>query len=212
MNRKYLGLKATNLVTRVLLLLLVIFIITASTPAIVNAAPFMKISCAFDYRIRNNDTLGKIASRYGVKPVDIVRVNGLKQPYAIYVGQTICIPNISKEGFKDIPTVYANAKAGYFVISWDKKGIKIRTIDFPKNNSYFVKVDDPNDGISKWLKLGTLRTKKKGVSSYLYALPKELRESNVIQVCLKNTRTDLLLCNVLYKWGDQSYPPSQRVR
>jgi len=212
MYPNHIKIKQVNKATRIFIILIIISIITASTPAMVNAAPFLKIACAFDYHIRKNDTLGKIASRHGVKSVDIVRVNSLKKPYAIYIGQTICIPNKSKEGFKDIPVVYANARAAYFVIGWERKGIKIRTIDFPKNESYFVKVNDPNVGISRSEKLGTLRTGKKGVNSFNYPLPKELRDATVIHVCLKNTSTDLLLCNVLYKWGDQSYPPSQRVR
>lgn len=192
--------------------LLVVSLLAVSLPTSVHAAPAAKISCAFDYRVRKGDTLAKIASRYGVKPVDIVRVNKMHKPYSIFVGQRICIPNISKEGFKDIPKVNANALAGYFVVSWNPKGIKIQATNFPKKNNYYVKVDDLKDGIKKWIKLGTFRTTKKGSNSRIFKLPPELQGAVSLKVCLKNARTNSLTCNTLSKWADQSYAAIQQMR
>ena len=45
------------------------------------------------YRVKRGDTLSEIALRYHVRVDDIVRVNNLKDPNRIYVGDKLLIPN-----------------------------------------------------------------------------------------------------------------------
>lgn len=45
-----------------------------------------------DYVIKTGDSLGGIASRFGVKTSDLIEANGIKQPNLIKVGQKITIP------------------------------------------------------------------------------------------------------------------------
>ncbi len=44
------------------------------------------------YTIKRGDTLGTIAAEFGVKVEDIVRVNNIRHPDAIFVGQQLIIP------------------------------------------------------------------------------------------------------------------------
>lgn len=45
-----------------------------------------------DYVIKTGDSLGGIASRFGVKASDLISINGIDQPNLIKVGQKITIP------------------------------------------------------------------------------------------------------------------------
>ena len=171
-----------------------------------------KISCAFDYQVRYGDTLEKIANRFNVKPVDIVRVNKIQRPYIIYVGQGICIPDRSKAGFKDLPNVYARAQAGYFVASWDARGVKIQVLNARSNDNFYVRVSDPGSEKSKTFKIGIMKTTKKGGNTSTYRLPRELRGVNQLTVCLKSARSNVLMCNYLSGLAVQSYPVIQLSR
>jgi hypothetical protein len=47
-------------------------------------------------------------------------------------------------------------------------------------------------------KLGTLRTKKGGELQVRFLLPDELRETTQLEICLKNTTTDVQSCQTVY--------------
>ena len=192
--------------------LLVLVFCAVSLSSTVQAAPLYKIECRFEYRVRKGDTLSRIASRFGVKPVDIVRLNKIHKPYTIFVGESLCIPDKSKTGFKDINKAYANAKAGYFVASWDKKGLKVTSSNLGKKNSYYVKIDDPDDGVHRMVKIGMFPSGRKGNNTKIFKIPKFIRDADSLRVCLKNAQTDTLLCNVIWKWANQSYPNIQLAR
>ena len=49
-------------------------------------------SVMVDYVVGEGDTLFGIAAEFGVDPDEIVRVNNLANPDAIFVGQTLVIP------------------------------------------------------------------------------------------------------------------------
>ena len=46
------------------------------------------------YTIKRGDTLGTIAAEFGVKVEDIVRVNNIRHPDAIFIGQQLIIPEV----------------------------------------------------------------------------------------------------------------------
>ncbi|MEK9946254.1 MAG: M23 family metallopeptidase [Alphaproteobacteria bacterium] len=48
------------------------------------------------YTVRSGDTLGEIADRYGVRVVDIIRLNGLANPDRIFVGQPLMLPDAAR--------------------------------------------------------------------------------------------------------------------
>jgi murein DD-endopeptidase MepM/ murein hydrolase activator NlpD len=48
------------------------------------------------YTVRSGDTLGVIATRYGVRVSDIIRLNGLTDPDRIFVGQPLMLPDAAR--------------------------------------------------------------------------------------------------------------------
>lgn len=57
------------------------------------------------YTIRSGDTLGEIATRYGVRVSDIIRLNGLTDPDRIFVGQPLMLPDVAR-----VQTAFADPK------------------------------------------------------------------------------------------------------
>ena len=67
-----------------------------SNPNLLFAGKRLKIpstsTSQIDYVIKTGDSLGGIASRFGVKTSDLIAINGIKKPNLIKVGQKIKIP------------------------------------------------------------------------------------------------------------------------
>ena len=58
-----------------------------------------------EYTIKKGDSLGGIASRFGVKSSDLIKLNQIKQPDLIKVGQKIKIPLGKKAPAKSVPSL-----------------------------------------------------------------------------------------------------------
>ena len=58
-----------------------------------------------EYTIKKGDSLGGIASRFGVKSSDLIKLNQIKQPNLIKVGQKIKIPLGKKAPVKSSPSL-----------------------------------------------------------------------------------------------------------
>lgn len=154
-----------------------------------------KTSCVSLHTVRSNDTLGLIASRYGIEPYRIVNSNNLVSPYTIYTGQKLCIPKpaVHADKLKKLPKKYINQGAAYFSLAWSPTGIVIKPINFPVKSSMVVKLDDLRDPAVKWVKAGVFTTRK-GVQEYKFRLPRDLKDAKQLSVCIKNLNTDLQMC------------------
>jgi LysM repeat protein len=160
-----------------------------------------KITCESWYAVRSNDTLGIIASRFGIEPYQIVNSNDLKSPYTIYMGQKLCIPKaaVHADKLKKLPKKYLNQGAATFTVSWTPGGIIIKPLNFPVKSRLLIKADDLWDQSAQWIKAGVFTTKK-GVKEYKIRMPRELKDAHQLSICLKNLNTDLLMCrNTPYK-------------
>jgi len=51
-------------------------------------------SCQAVHTVRRGETLSAIARHYGVRVVDIVQANGIRNPNRIFPGQRLCIPSV----------------------------------------------------------------------------------------------------------------------
>jgi len=177
-------------------LILILSLLAVSLPAGVSAAD-NKPSCSTRYTVKSGDSLGSIADKYNVKVVDIDKANNLHSPYTIYVWQSLCIPANSKP--ESSHPDYAKYLAANFTANLTSEKVNIRTSNFPKGSTYYVKVAPVGTAMSKYVKIGQLKTKSGGVISAGFLLTKEMKKYNQLSVCLKNVTTDAQICRVANK-------------
>jgi len=122
-------------------LLLVVALLASIFPASVQAEEGKekeKVECKARHTVRSNDTLAKIATKYGVYVQAIVAANHMVSPYTIYVGQSMCIPAKNTKDPK-VPKYAKNLAANYFAYVKNDK-LFIQATNFPKSTVYYVKV------------------------------------------------------------------------
>lgn len=169
--------------------LLVVALVSATLPAPTRAAT----TCASYYTIKSGDTTPKIAQTYGMKWGLIAKANDMEYPYKLKVGEKLCIPPLADktdEKVNQADSLKMSAKSTGGSISITIKGIST-------NTSYIVRVRDGNASVGGWYKLGKLSAKKNTTTTLSFSLPKELRSSLYLQVCLKNATTDELACRII---------------
>jgi LysM repeat protein len=158
--------------------ILVLAVIAAALPQQVNAA-----SCKTFHTVQKGDKTGTIARMYGLKWIEIAAANNLSRPYELEEGQQLCIP------FK-----YSVSLKNNIAIRNVNNLVRITASDFSTSGSYYVKVRDITAGPGQWYKLGNMKINKNRTVTSDYLLPKQLNNSIVFQVCLKNGTDNELIC------------------
>lgn len=178
--------------TRLLTLTLALALLLAAT---LPASPAQAKACRASVSVRSGDTLGKIAQKFNVAVKDLTSSNRLYAPsYSIYVGQKLCIP-AEAGALAGIPA-YANALAADFSARSSGGSLEIKTSNFPKNNSYYVKI---SGGGAQNEKIGLLNTGTGGTKLLKLALEANLAKAAKLTVCLKNNMTDANICRTAKK-------------
>lgn len=182
---------------KVLVAFIILALLFSSFPAPAQAAPAVK--CADKYYVVSGDTLNKIANLYGLDWQAIIDANNLTEPYVLLIGQRLCIPKADKDNrVKNNKDKAGNAKPVSFYWTRSASKLTIKTNNFAKQNSFYVKADDFSQAGIQWYKLGVLRIKKDGTVSMTYDLPKDLRKATQLTVCLKNIYYDSIACKTGY--------------
>jgi len=182
-----------------LMLVAALFAAAFPTPAPVRAA-----DCAVSYTVVSGDTLSSIALKYNTTTAAIAAENGLKEPYTLQVGQTLCIPGASSSSSSSSTTTTTSTKPS-FTVTFLPSGrhITVKTANYPKKNTFVVNTS--GQGTAKY-HLGLLKTTKSNTSvQKTYQLPKPLRGAGQVTVCLKNKQYDNLQCNRYEIKKDGSY-------
>jgi LysM repeat protein len=178
-------------IARIFAILLVASLLAALVPAIALAATK---DCDRTFEVRRGDTLAKIGSIFGYSAAQIVDINDLKKPYAIYVGQTLCIPTKSVKVHK-VDSSYTNKAAAYFVVGRTADGqLLLVTAGYPKTT---VKIKGFNNtaGSRTMYNIGTLNiTSSTNGHSYRYKLPSALANAKNLLICLKDQTSNHLQC------------------
>lgn len=172
-----------------LLLVLSVFAVTLPQPVqAASDASAPAATCTKNHTVKKDETIRTIANLYGLKWKALAKANDIKYPYTLEVGETLCISTVTGSTTTVSPKMTVSISG--FVITITGKS-------FPKASPYYVKVGKANK--YTWYRLGTLVAKKDGTFTRSFLLPKELRSQNdPVSVCLKNARTDALLCQVVY--------------
>lgn len=69
-----------------------VFTVVTPTPRVHTVSPTANADREATYAVQPGDTLSAIASRFGVSPADLRRVNGIDDPDSLPVGQELLIP------------------------------------------------------------------------------------------------------------------------
>lgn len=186
--------RSSRLQYKLLSLVLVLAFLFTALPQPARAA-----TCARTYTVKSGDTLSKIAFDYGVTVQAIAAENNLKDPYTIFVGQSLCLPSSassSTSGSTSSSTTGSTStskKNSISVVDYSNR-IILELTNFPKKTVYYVKMNDDGRRNYKWYRLGTLKTSSSGAANANFKVPDKMRNKSVIVVCLKNALSDAVTC------------------
>lgn len=183
--------KPVYLAVKLISLVLVAALVVTAFP---RSASVQAADCAVSHTVVSGDTLSSIAVKYNTTVAALAAENGLKEPYTLQVGQTICIPGAASSSSSSSTTTSTSSKPS-FTVTFEPSGrhITVKTANYPKKNTFVVNAS--GQGTAKY-HLGLLKTTKTNTSvQKTYQLPKTLRGAGQVTVCLKNKQFDNLQCN-----------------
>ena len=150
-------------------------------------------SCTANYTVKSGDTLSSIAANNNVNWQDIATANNLSSPYVLTIGQALCVPGAATTSTSSTGTTTTTATKG-FTIATAGNRLVITVTKFSKKATYYVRANDGSRDNNNWLRLGRLRVDKNGNAEVSYQIPKGLRSTTELAVCLKNVRNDDVNC------------------
>lgn len=169
-------------------------------------------TCRTYYFVKQGDTTPYIAHTFGLKWIQIAAANNLEKGEKPEVGSRLCIPfedfeaNVGRNKDKDddedrrssrrrnVPesdpraTIQATASGGR---------IHLTLARFEEEHEYRVKVRDANVGVGGWETLGRITIDDDDRQTFSYDIPDKLEDVLYLNVCLKDQRTDELICRVV---------------
>jgi LysM repeat protein len=165
-----------------LILLALLFSVVPGAVFDVQAAT-QKPACKLFYTVKSGDTLNLIAKKYNLDVFKLVEANPLGDTRWIYVMQSLCIPVTSKPYQSNVPG-WTNNPAGDYTAKRVGKTVIIEATNFPKNNTYYVKMDRQLTVSKAMKKIGLFKTGEKKSTKATYMIPNSLRTGQ-LYVCLK---------------------------
>jgi spore germination protein YaaH len=176
-------------------LLLVLAMLAVLLPQQLTGAVALAATCSTNYTVQSGDTLSSIGLKYNVTVAELAAANDLKEPYQIFVGQSLCIP--ASANATPVATGTATATGPGFKIDAgsDPYTVVITTAKLAKKTSYLVSLNRTGTRYTSKIKLGTMKTDKNGVATRTFRIPNKYRNSESLTICLKNAWTDDVVCN-----------------
>lgn len=166
----------------------------AALPAPAQAAGI----CLSYYTVQEGDTTPKIAQSYGIKWREIAEANNMKPPYKIKTGDVLCVPAEGGPATAGAAVITSSSDYAVSVVN-ALISVKITAGNDEKKEIYTIKVRDGNRSIGGWYKLDTVKIKKNDTLLRYFSVPKELRSSLYLQVCIKNNVNDELTCKTVLR-------------
>ncbi|HEY5671302.1 MAG TPA: LysM peptidoglycan-binding domain-containing protein [Anaerolineales bacterium] len=149
-------------------------------------------TCDTYYTVKSGDTKTKIAKLYKIKWREIAEANDLEEPYNLKVGQKLCIPyNADDDEELANPKLRLRVSATHTIVTLTLSGLS------DKKAVFIVRMRDATIGIGGWQKLGRIKLKKNSTSKETFRIPKEFKNTLYLRVCIKNSSTDELTCQVV---------------
>ena len=187
-----------KVVHRVMLAVVLIALAVSMLPQPTQAADLAQTACVTKHTVVAGETLSSIASEYGITWQELADANNLTDPYTIYVGQVLCIPEGAEtpEDADDSSESTASGTGPRFDVEFvDDVYIRIGVAEYAANQSHLVKA---GEFVQRWAftrlaVIDRFRTDKNGNADVLVRLPQDYRDVPLI-ICLKNAFTDKTQC------------------
>lgn len=156
-------------------------------------------TCVRNHTVVAGDTVSNIAETYKVTIAELATANSLVEPYTIYIGQVLCIPGSTTTTTTSTSGTTSTTSTGP-ALSLTVFGNKIvvEAEKFPKNATYYVRAGEKDFKHGQWVRLGRVRSRKDGSIDGIFLFPKGLRNSKVVQICLKDVTNDDVFCGRIY--------------
>ncbi len=196
-NQKHISQKVVHLA------IVLAFILTAAF-SIAPTQIAVAADCAVNHVVESGETISSIAFQYNVDWQDVATANNLKDPYTIFINETLCIPASATSTTSSSSTSSSSSSKSstYFDLTRDATRIYVSTTGFKKNSAYFVKIRNGGTTDINWYKLDDLLlTQKSGSVDASFKLPVSYRLVKIIVVCFKNIENDSLVCNTVLNDG-----------
>jgi LysM repeat protein len=179
---------------------LTLALLAAILPQPVQAAT----TCRAYYTVKKGDTTPYISQTFNLKWRDIAKANDMDPGDKLTVGQRLCIPPESASTKEESSTTSTGNKTKVRVPETDENAVVLVSITgrriglttrkFSVNHTYLVKARDAATGIGGWYKIEVINVKKSTTQNFNFDVPKDLRSTPVLSVCLKDMYTDELIC------------------
>lgn len=187
-----------NMMVFGVLLVFLMSVFAVIMPQPVVASNFEQSTCAARHTVKAGETLSSIAEQYGITWQEIAQANNLKDPYTIFVGQVLCIPEGSGTSTTepdDSDTQTSGSGPGFEVEYIDEIFIRLIVANYPENQSHWIRAGVFNQ---RWIftqfdVIDRFSTSKNGTADVYVRLPKEYRNQDLV-ICIKNAFTDVNQC------------------
>jgi len=154
-------------------------------------------TCAINHTVASGETLSSIAVKYDVEWTTIATANNLKEPYAIFVGQSLCIP-ASATTTTTTTTTTSASKEPSIKFSIVGNRLYLETSNFTQKSSWYVKIGSGPYRVAEFTKLGLHLVRKNTTTSSSFKVDKKFQDAQILTLCLKNARSDALRCSTIY--------------
>lgn len=153
--------------------------------------PVQAAGCGTYHWVQSGQTTAYIAHTYGFKWREIAEANGMQTHEKLVVGTRLCIPFQKKEEAPALPKSEPEANIAVF-INGDRVYFSID--DYREAHEYRVKARKIKTVKGGWFNLGYMAVLEKEPQSFVFDIPVQLRNSDALNVCLKDMQSNELIC------------------
>jgi LysM repeat protein len=185
----------TRSITAVGVLILIVLAVTLFVSSIPQTSA-AAVTCKWKHKVQQGETLTYIANLYQVGWEKIADANDLTPPYAIVVGQVLCIPEGTNPSLTKTPGTNASLQ-----VSTGINKVLVSVENFAKKANYYVYIKIPASKLSPTLlsnpalrRIGYFKTNKEGDYTGWFHVPYYIPRSPQMTVCVKNVMTDRASC------------------
>jgi LysM repeat protein len=152
--------------------------------------PALAATCKSYYNVKSGDTKTSIAKKFGLDWSDIADANDMKVTEKPQVGDRLCIPYKNDKDQAN-PNMKLKVAVTHTVVTLTITGMS------DKRSVFIVRVRDARVGVGGFYKLGRMKAKKSSTNKATFAIPKGLSKTLYLQVCVKNSTTDEMICRTV---------------